>query len=97
MRSACPACGLAFSTSRAGGLEAMRGRMVYGPERLVVNSKLDAAAFDTCPACGERFAAPQMRIFGEFVRARLRSMGMLYGAVIVVIAALAASVLLGRP
>lgn len=71
--------------------------MVYGPERLVVNSKLDATAFDTCPACGERFVAPELRIFGEFVRARLRSMGVLYGAVLLVVAALAASVFLGRP
>lgn len=93
----CPSCGFAFDSARAGGPEALRGRLIYGPERLVVNAKLDAASFDVCPACGKHFVSDQFRFFSEFVRARLRSMGGIYALVVVLIAALAAAVWIGKP
>jgi hypothetical protein len=93
----CPACGLRFASARGAGPEALRGRLVYGPERLVVNAKLDAAAFEVCPSCGKRFVSDQFRVFGEFVRARLHSMGGIYALVVVLIAAIAAVVWIGSP
>ena len=64
--------------------------VTFGPERLIVNSQLNARAFDTCPSCGKVFASDPFLLFGQFVRARLRSMGALYALVF----ALAAAVLL---
>jgi hypothetical protein len=82
----CPSCKFAFDDGKTLSLEGLRGRMLYGPERLIVNARLDAASFDKCPSCGREFVAPSFRIFGEFVRARIRSMGGLYVAVLLLAA-----------
>ena len=86
----CPSCGLRFENGRRTSYEELRRRLTFGPERLIVNSQLNARAFDTCPSCGKVFASDPFLLFGQFVRARLRSMGALYALVF----ALAAAVLL---
>ena len=80
----CPSCGLGFDNGRTLSYEDLRGRMLYGPERLIVNAKLDAAAFDRCPSCGREFVSAPFRVFGEFVRARIHSMGWMYALVLLV-------------
>ncbi len=77
-------------------MEGLRGRMLYGPERLIVNARLNAAALDHCPSCGREFASVPFRMFGEFVRARIRSMGAVYALVALAAIAAIAVVLLGR-
>jgi predicted RNA-binding Zn-ribbon protein involved in translation (DUF1610 family) len=92
----CPSCGFAFDSRRAADPEGLRGKLLYGPERLIVNARLDASGFDQCPSCGNRFVSEDFRFFGEFVRARLRSMGGVYALVFVLIAAFAAAFWLGQ-
>jgi hypothetical protein len=71
----CPSCGFGFDNHRSAGPEQLRGRMLFGPERLIANAKLNDASFDICPNCGSRFPSAEFRIFGEFARSKLRSMG----------------------
>jgi uncharacterized C2H2 Zn-finger protein len=75
----CPSCGQLFDNRR--DHPSLRHRLLFGPERLIVTAHLNAAALDTCPSCGHEFASREFSIFGEFVRARLRSMGALYAVV----------------
>lgn len=93
----CPSCGFNFDNQRGTGPEVLRGRLLYGPERLIAKARLDAAAFDTCASCGKEFASKEFRFFGEFARARIRSMGGIYAMVgILAIAMVAAIWLAGR-
>ena len=88
----CPQCGFGFDNHRNSGVEQLRGRMIFGPERLVANPKMDAAATDTCPKCGSSFPSSEFQVFGDFSRAKLRSMAGVYATVGVVVVALALSV-----
>jgi hypothetical protein len=83
----CPSCGTAFDNVRAASAEGLRGRLTYGPERLIVNAQLSARNFDTCPQCGRRVASGAARFFAQFVRARLRLMSVPYVLVLLVITA----------
>jgi rRNA maturation protein Nop10 len=83
----CPSCGSAFESTHDASPEALRGRLTYGPERLIVNAQLGARNFDTCPQCGRRIVSAPSRFFAQFVRARLRSMSVPYFLVVLVIAA----------
>jgi hypothetical protein len=78
-QASCPSCGQLFDNQR--DHPSLRHRLLFGPERLIVNARLNAAALDTCPNCGHQFASPEFGIFGQFVRARLRSMGGLYAVI----------------
>ena|SRR6185437_14177400 len=91
----CPGCGFDFDNHRNAGPEQLRGRMLYGPERLIAKAKLDGAALDTCPSCGNRFPSREFRFFGEFARAKLRSMAGIYALVGILAGALAVSIWLG--
>jgi hypothetical protein len=82
----CPVCRCRFDNHRDNSPEWLRGRLTYGPERLIVNAKLNSAAVDVCPSCGARFATDNFRFISEFVRAKLRSMGAIYGLVVVMTA-----------
>jgi len=86
----CPACGFGFDNHRPAGAEELRGRMLYGPERLITKARVDPGAFDTCPNCGNRFVAPEVEIIGTFARAKLRSMGAIYAGVALVVAVVVA-------
>jgi hypothetical protein len=68
---------------------------LYGPERLIAKAKLDDAAFDTCPNCGNRFPSQEFVFFGEFARGKLRSMGSIYAVAGILIVVLAISIWLG--
>ena len=92
----CPSCGFAFDNRRAPDPEGLRGKLLYGPERLIVSAKLDASGFDECPSCGNRFVSEDFRFFGEFVRARLHSMGGVYAFVAAIIVAFIAAFWLGQ-
>ena len=93
----CPACGHGFDNHRDDPSEELRSRLLFGPERLVVKARLNAAALDTCPNCGHEFASREFSIFGQFVRARLRSMGGIYALVgVLVVAGVAAIWVAGR-
>jgi hypothetical protein len=92
----CPSCGFSFDNRRDAGLEGLRGKLLYGPERLIVNARLDAGGLDLCPSCGKRFVSNDFRFFGEFVRARLHSMGGVYALVLAVIAAFVAALWMGQ-
>jgi|SRR5450631_633005 len=91
----CPSCGFGFDNHRSAGPEQLRGRMLFGPERLIANAKLNDAAFDICPSCGSRFPSAEFRIFGEFARSKLRSMGGIYAVVGIFIVVLGISIWLG--
>jgi hypothetical protein len=80
-RIQCPSCHFAFEDGRPAGLEGLRGRLLYGPERLIVNAHLNAAALDSCPSCGRQFASAPFSMLGEFVRARIGLMGAVYALV----------------
>jgi hypothetical protein len=82
----CPTCNHRFDNRRDNSPEWLRGRLTYGPERLIVNAKLNSAAMDVCPSCGSRFATDNFRFISEFVRMKLRSMGAIYGLVALMIA-----------
>ena len=84
----CPSCGFAFDNQRSTGPEVLRGRLLYGPERLIAKARLDAAAFDTCSSCGNRFVSKEFRFFGDFARAKLRSMGAIYALVGILVMAI---------
>ena len=84
MQTSCPACGFAFDNRRTLSVEGLRGRFLYGPERLIVNTKLTAASLDKCPSCGREFVSAPFRIPGEFVRVKIRSMGVVYALVLLV-------------
>jgi hypothetical protein len=78
----CPSCGFGFDNHRrSGDLEGLRGRLLYGPERLIGKARLDGPAFDTCPNCGNKFPSAEFRFFGEFARAKIQSMGAIYAVV----------------
>ena len=93
-QSQCPSCGVRFENGKTFSYEDLRGRMLYGPERLIVNAKLGASAMDTCPSCGKEFVSAPFRIFGEFVRARIRSMGGVYALVFLVAVAVVVTAML---
>jgi len=92
----CPSCDFAFDSRRDADLEGLRGKLLYGPERLIVNARLDASGLDLCPSCGKRFVSDDFRFFGEFVRARLHSMGGVYAFVFALIAAFVAALWIGQ-
>jgi hypothetical protein len=85
--TSCPSCGTTFDNVREATAEELRGHLTYGPERLIVNAQLSARNFDTCPQCGQRIVSGPSRFFGQFVRARLRSMSVPYVLVLLVITA----------
>ena len=89
----CPSCGFEFDNHRPRGAEALRGRLLFGPERLITKARVDANAFDACPSCANRFVAPEVAIAGKFVRAKLGTMGALYGTVAFAVVALVAVLL----
>ena len=91
----CPHCGFGFDNQRSAGPERLRGRLLYGPERLIAKAKLDGASFDICPNCGNRFPSQEFVFFGEFARAKLRSMGSIYAVAGIFIVVLAISIWLG--
>lgn len=87
----CPSCGFTFDNHRSGDPEELRGRLLYGPERLIAKARLDESALDSCPNCGNRFPSQEFRFFGEFARARIQTMGGVYAAVSLVVVALGVS------
>jgi predicted RNA-binding Zn-ribbon protein involved in translation (DUF1610 family) len=77
----CPSCGISFENGRHASCEDLRGRLTFGPERLIVNSQVTARDLDTCPSCGKAFVSDPFLLFGQFVRARLHTMGAVYALV----------------
>jgi hypothetical protein len=86
----CPSCGYAFDNQRPQGAEKLRGRLLYGPERLIAKARVDGGAFDVCPNCSTRFVAEEVEVFSTLARAKLRSMSAIYGGVALAAAALVA-------
>jgi hypothetical protein len=84
----CPSCGFGFDNHRSGDPEELRGRLLYGPERLIGKARLDGPAFDTCPNCGNKFPSEEFRFFGEFARAKIQTMGGIYAVVGILVVAL---------
>jgi hypothetical protein len=91
----CPSCGFGFDNHRDAGPEQLKGRMLFGPERLIAKARLDDAAFDTCPKCGNRFPSEEYQFFGQFARLKLRSMGGIYAIAGILIIVVAISIWLG--
>jgi rubredoxin len=87
----CPSCGFAFDNHREGGTRSLRGRLLFGPERLIATAKRKASDMDLCPNCGTRFVSEEFAIFGKFARARLQSVGAVYAVVGLVVVAMIAS------
>jgi hypothetical protein len=87
----CPSCGFGFDNQRRPEKE-LRGRLLYGPERLIGRRRLDAEAFDMCPKCGTRFESAEFQFFGEFARAKLHSMAGVYALVMLVVVAFVISI-----
>lgn len=96
-QTTCPSCGFGFDDHRPIGAEGLRGRLLFGPERLISKPRVDSTAFDTCPSCGNRFVSGELATFRAFARLKLRSMGIIYGLMGLLIAALGTTVwVLGR-
>lgn len=89
----CPSCGFSFDNHRPGGAVALRGRLLFGPERLIGKARVDETAFDICPNCGNRFLANEVEFFGTFARAKLQSMAAIYAVVALGVVTLLAIVL----
>lgn len=87
-RTMCPSCGLGFDNHREGGLATLRGKLLFGPERLVGKSRLDSAARDLCPNCGHRFVSSEFEAMRDLSRRKLGAMGVIYGVVTLIIACL---------
>ena len=75
----CPSCGFGFDNHRrSGSLRGLRGRLLYGPERLI--RKLDWTAPHSTPApnCG-RDKFPQREFTSSAsCQAKIQSMGAIY-------------------
>lgn len=90
-QATCPSCGFGFDNHRKPAHE-LRDRLLYGPERLIGRAKLNKEAFDTCPKCKTRFESAEFKFFGEFARAKLRSMGGVYALVGLLLVAFVAGI-----
>ena len=91
-QTTCPSCGFGFDNHRPAGAEELRGRVLYGPERLIYNVKADSAAYDTCPKCGKQFLSTEFRKLRMLVRVKFRSASLVYGLGAILILAVAAAV-----
>jgi hypothetical protein len=90
-RATCPSCGSQFDNHRPHGPRSLRGRLLFGPERLIAKAKRQASDLDTCPRCRHAFVSDDFAFFGRFARARLQSMAGIYAIAGLLIAAMVAS------
>jgi hypothetical protein len=95
-QTTCPSCAFAFDNDRKAGSNALRGRLLFGPERLVSKPRADSTAYDLCPSCGKRFLSSEFESMRALSRKKLGVMGAVYGVVALLIAGLGAVVWLAR-
>jgi predicted RNA-binding Zn-ribbon protein involved in translation (DUF1610 family) len=93
----CPSCGVRFDNNREPGSSTLRGRLLFGPERLILKPRVDSAAYDLCPNCGNRFLSSEFETMRNASRRKLGLMGVIYGVVALLIAGLGAVVWLAGP
>jgi len=96
-QTACSTCSFSFDNHRAPGASALRGKLLFGPERLISKPRADSTAYDVCPNCGNRFLSSEFETMRDLSRKKLGAMGVVYGAVALLIVGLGAVVWLAGP
>ena len=96
-QTTCPSCGIGFDNPRKSGSSALRGRLLFGPERLIWKPRIDSTAYDLCPNCGARVLSSEVQSMRDASRRKLGTMGIVYGVVVLLIAGLGAIVWLAGP
>ena len=84
-QTTCPSCGFGFDNQRPVGISQLRGRLLFGPERVISKPRVDSNAYDTCPKCGTRFLSSEMNMLRALARLKLQSAAAVYGGVALLI------------
>jgi hypothetical protein len=95
-QTTCPSCRFAFDNHRKAGSTTLRGRLLFGPERLISKPRADSTAYELCPSCGSRFLSSEFESMRALSRKKLGVMGIIYGVVALLIVGVGAVVWLAR-
>jgi len=91
-QATCPSCSFSFDNHREPGAGSLRGKLLFGPERLISKPRADSSAHDLCPNCGARFVSSEFETMRDLSRKKLGAMGLIYGIVALLIVGLGAVV-----